>query len=100
LNGVYKLSGSEWRDGQIMYSVLANLAWTRFSFAEFPLPNWAIQAMTWSTLVFELGFPLLMMIPRARVLAVCVGLSFHLGTALFLQLGPFPLYMMCLYLPL
>lgn len=100
LNGIYKLSGSEWRDGQIMYSVLANLAWTRFSFAEVSWPTWAIQAMTWSTMVFELGFPLWMMIPRVRVLAACVGVLFHLGTAVLLQLGPFPLYMICLYLPL
>jgi hypothetical protein len=100
LNGVYKLAGSEWRDGHIMYSVLANLAWTRFSFAQLSLPAWALQAMTWTPLVFELGFPLLVMIPRVRVLALCVGILFHLGTGIFLQLGPFPLYMMCLYLPL
>ncbi len=100
LNGVYKLAGSEWRDGQIMYSVLANLSWTRFSYADLPMPLWAIQAMTWTTLVFELGFPLFVMIPRVRTLALCVGVFFHLGTAVLLQLGPFPFYMMCLYLPL
>jgi hypothetical protein len=27
------------------------------------------------------------------------GAVFHLGTGLLLQLGPFPFYMICLYLP-
>jgi hypothetical protein len=29
-----------------------------------------------------------------------LGVLFHVGTAVLLQLGPFPFYMMCLYLPL
>jgi len=100
LNGIYKVAGAEWREGQIMYSVLANLSWTRFSYAQLPISPGLIQLMTWSTLVFELGFPILVMIPRVRTVTLWVGVLFHLGTGVLLQLGPFPLYMICLYLPL
>lgn len=99
-NGVYKLLGTHWRDGDVMHYVLCNLAWTRFSYAQLPLPSAAIQFLTWSTLVWELTFPLLVMIPRIRTVALWIGIGFHVGTAFSLQLCAFPLYMICMYLPL
>jgi hypothetical protein len=75
VNGLYKFSGEAWRSGEIMHQVLANVQFTRFSYEQLPLVPGAIAAMTWSTLVWELGFPLL------------------------LTLGMFPFYMLCLYLP-
>jgi hypothetical protein len=100
VNGLYKFSGSHWRGGDIMHDVMANLAWTRFSYAQLPLPEVLIPFLTWITLFWELGFPLLIMMPFTRKLALWMGVAFHLGTGLFLQLGPFPLYMIALYLPL
>jgi hypothetical protein len=34
------------------------------------------------------------------MLTLGLGVLFHLGTGLVLKLGPFPLYMLCFYLPL
>jgi hypothetical protein len=99
-NGVYKLAGPNWREGDILHYVLGNLAWTRFSYAQVPLPYPLLQALAWGTLAWELAFPLLVFSPRTRALALWMGVGFHLGTGSLLQLGPFPLYMMCLYLPL
>jgi uncharacterized membrane protein YphA (DoxX/SURF4 family) len=99
-NGVYKSLGSHWREGDVMYYVLCNIAWTRFSYAELPLPFPVIQLLTWSTLVWELGFPLLVMMPLTRKPALWMGIGFHLGTAVSLQLCAFPMYMICMYLPL
>jgi hypothetical protein len=99
VNGLYKLSGFEWRNGQIMHEILGNLSWTRFSYAQLPLSEFAMRLMTWSTLIFELAFPLLFFARPTRIPALVVGACFHLGTAAFLRLGPFPFYMMCLYLP-
>jgi hypothetical protein len=99
VNGVYKLAGGDWRDGHIMHDVLCNLGWTRFSYAQLPLPDWSVSLMTWSTLVFELGFPLFFMTRATRLPILVIGAIFHVGTALLLRLGPFPFYMICLYLP-
>ncbi len=100
MNGVYKMSGGDWRDGSIMHYVMANAAWTRVSFAQFPLPLPLLQAMTWTVLLWELGFPLLMLMRPVRTPALCLGVFFHLGTAAGLQIAAFPFYMLCLYLPL
>jgi len=99
-NGVYKSLGSHWREGDMLHYVVCNLAWTRFSYAQLPLPFPVIQLLTWSTLVWELGFPLLVMIPLTRRPALWMGIGFHLGTAFSLQLCAFPMYMICMYLPL
>lgn len=100
VNGVYKLMGGDWRSGEVMHDVLANVAWTRFAYADLPLPPGAVAAMTWTTLVWELGFPLLILIPKLRAPTLWLGVLFHLGTAVLLPLGLFPIYMLCLYLPL
>jgi hypothetical protein len=100
LNGFYKLLGHDWRAGNVMHYVMANLAWTRISFAELPLPPIATQLLTWTVLAWELGFPALACMPSTRKIALWMGVLFHIGTGVFLPLGPFPLYMICLYLPL
>jgi hypothetical protein len=79
--------------------VLANVLWTRFSYEQLPLLPGAVAIMTWSTLVWELAFPALMLVPKLRAPTLWIGVLFHLGTAVLLTLGPFPLYMLCLYLP-
>ena len=100
VNGVYKLSGGDWRSGEVMHYVLNNVAWTRFAAAQLPLPDFSVPVMTYTTLIWELGFPALMLFPRLRATTLWLGVAFHLGTALLLQLGMFPAYMLCLYLPL
>ena len=100
INGVYKMSGGDWRTGQLMHYVMGNLGWTRFSYAAMPIPLPLLQLATWTVLLWEFSFPMLLMLPRWRPAVLCLGISFHLGTATLLQLGPFPFYMICLYLPL
>jgi hypothetical protein len=98
-NGIYKLAGPDWRAGNVMQSVLGNLAWTRLSYEQLALPYWMTVAMTWTVLAWELTFPLFVMIPWIRAPVLWLGVAFHLSTAVLLQLGPFPFYAMCLYLP-
>jgi hypothetical protein len=99
-NGVYKLLGPHWREGDVMHYVMANIAWTRVSYAQIPLSDAAIHLLSWTTLIWELGFPLLVMMPLTRKLTLWMGIGFHIGTAVFLVLCAFPFYMMCMYLPL
>src|SRR5262249_43971846 len=100
VNGVHKATGADWLNGSIMHYVSANLGWSRISFAQFPLPYPVAQALTWIVLFWELAFPLLVMMRPFRALTLWVGAFFHIGTGVLLQIGAFPLYMLCLYLPL
>jgi hypothetical protein len=99
-NGLFKLQGPQWPTGQALGLVLGDAAWTRWSFADWPMPGWLLQAMTWVVLAWELAFPFCLCMPRLRVPLLCMGVAFHVGTGLTMRLGPFPLYMLCLYLPL
>lgn len=100
MNGLSKLTSPDWRDGTALYQVLNSLEWTRWPYSAVPVPLWLTMAMTWTTLGWELGFPIWVMLRPTRVPALALGVCFHLGTGISLMLGPFPFYMMCLYLPL
>jgi hypothetical protein len=99
-NGVFKLAGEGWRAGNVMHYVLADPAQTHWSYAQLPLPVWAAQALTWTVLVWEILFPVLVFMPMTRTPALVLGALFHVGIGLFIELGFFCLYMLSLYLPL
>ncbi len=100
MNGLYKLRGPHWHGGAALSYVLGDVSWTRWSFASWPMPEWLLVTATWVVLVWELGFPLFVFMPALRGPALWLGVAFHLGTGLTMRLGPFPLYVLCLYLPL
>jgi hypothetical protein len=100
VNGLYKMSGGEWVGGSLMHYVAGNLAWTRWSYDELPVPLLCLRLMTWTVLTWEFCFPALVLMPCTRTGTLVLGIMFHLGTAAMLLLGPFPFYMICLYLPL
>ena len=100
MNGILKCMDPSWRDGTALYYVTTGLSWTRWSGAELPVPFWITSFLTWFTLAWEAGFPVLVMFRRTRLPSLWIGVLFHVGTGIALMLGPFPLYMLCLYLPL
>jgi hypothetical protein len=124
-NGVYKVCGSEWRTGESLYYVLSDLTLARWSYTQVPIPLWVTRLLSWAVMVWEVSFPLLVMLPwiggtvcrlcRApetvrlacdrvlrlvTVVALWFGVGFHLGIGLTMELGFFAAYMLCLYLPL
>jgi hypothetical protein len=100
MNGIYKLAGPEWREGSSLYYVLSDLTLARFSYAQIDLPLWLIQFLSWSVLVWEVGFPVWVALPWTRTAALLMGVAFHLGIMLTMELGGFGPYMLTLYLPL
>lgn len=125
VNGMFKLSGQDWRSGASLYYVLGDLTLARWSYAQVPLPYPLTRLLSWTVLGWEVGFPLLMALPWLalglyhtlriapalgeplvtslrwlRVIALCFGASFHLGIWLAMELGMFAPYMLCLYMPL
>jgi hypothetical protein len=98
MNGFYKLAGRMWLDGSVMHFVSHDYVWARWSAVA--LPFWATRVLTWGTLLWEVGFPLWIMLRRTRTIALIIGVAFHLITFFHLELAAFPLYALCLYLPL
>jgi hypothetical protein len=99
-NGVYKLALSDrWRSGDVMHYVLHTPGWSRWS-PPFDVPIWFSAGLTYFVLAWELAFPVLVLTRRWRVPALAVGAAFHVVTFFQLEIGPFGLYALCLYLPL
>lgn len=99
-NGFYKLVGPDWRSGDVVYSILGNVQWARWSFSELPVPCSVTKFLTWLVLSWELGFPILVIIKPLRTPTLWLGFVLHIGLAVSLELGLFSFYMLCLYLPL
>ncbi len=99
-NGVHKATGRDWPAGDSLYYVLGDLTLARWSYAQVPLPYALTRVLTWLVLSWELSFPLLVCWRPLRRVALVFGAAFHLGIGLSMELGGFPWYMLCLYLPL
>jgi hypothetical protein len=99
VNGMSKL-GPQWQEGTALHYVTSSVSWTRWSRGDLALPDWLLQVGTWSAVLWEITFPFTVIWRRTRYVTLGLGVLFHLGTGLALKLGPFPLYMLCLYLPL
>jgi hypothetical protein len=122
-NGCHKVVGDDWLKGDSLYYVLADATLTRWSAAQFQLPYWLTRLMTWTVLVWEVGLPglfiadvlatwwvrmitggegkfaVFMDYRPIRTVTLCFGVMFHIGIWITMELGFFPPYMLCLYLP-
>jgi uncharacterized membrane protein YphA (DoxX/SURF4 family) len=96
-SGLCKLSGENWLAGNSLYYVMHDLSLTRFSADLLPMPYWLTQLATWSVLVWELTFPLLILFRRTRVPALLAGVMMHVGIFVTMELGCFPLYLLVVY---
>jgi len=100
MNGVGKVTSSDWLEGRTLYLVLHDLTLTRFSYAQLPLTYELTRVLTWTTLWWELSFPLLVLWRPTRIFALLMGVGFHIGIGLTMDLGYFAAYAICLYVPL
>jgi len=79
VTGIWKASGASWRDGTAVGTVLQLGEFQRFPLPDFLLTPFMSQVLTYGTLLFELGFPVLVWIPSLRLPVLLCGLAFHLG---------------------
>jgi hypothetical protein len=100
MNGMYKVTGPDWLKGDSLHYVLGDLVLTRFSPMMLPLPIWLSRLMTWSVLIWEVSFPLLIWMKWTRLAALIMGVMFHLGIFATMELGGFVPYALCMYIPL
>ena len=100
MNGLYKLFGVSWLEGDSLYFVLGDAALTRVSQVQFPIPHVVTKLMTWSVLAWEVSFPVMVLWKWPRRITLCFGVLFHLGIFATMELGGFVPYALCMYLPL
>lgn len=79
VTGIWKLTGQTWRDGSAVGIVLQLGEFQRFPIPDFLMTPAMSQALTWGALLFELGFPVLVWVPRLRVPTLLTGVAFHAG---------------------
>jgi hypothetical protein len=98
--GLQKTAAPAWRSGEALHYFLADLNLARWPAGQAYLPLALTRAATWFVLAWEIALPLLVLLPMTRVPALVMGVLFHVGLALTVELGPFQFYALCLYLPL
>ena len=79
MNGLYKLFGAQWRDGESLYWAMSDVALARFAPFSLPIPYFVTQMMTWTVLAWEATFPFLLVYKWTRRPALVLGVLFHLG---------------------
>jgi hypothetical protein len=90
-----KLRQAGWRDGTAVGHVLASPV-----FSEWPVHidfSPLVYFLTWSTLAFELAFPLLIWSARLRPYLLAAGILFHAGIEITLTIPMFSAVMLVTY---
>ncbi|MDG0816624.1 HTTM domain-containing protein [Bdellovibrio svalbardensis] len=95
--GAEKLKGMSWWDGTALWSVMANPQMTTMNFDFLRNIPWIIPLLAYSTVIFEVYFPVMVAWKKTRYLWLIVGVFFHSGIAIFMGLGPFAMTMMSTY---
>lgn len=95
--GIAKIPGDTWWDGTSVHYVLLDPIMTRWPATHFHLPLWITAPLTWSTIAFEVLFPLLVFWRRTRYWTLLFGVAFHLGIYLTVEVGWFSFYTLCMY---
>jgi hypothetical protein len=96
-SAIWKLYDPLWRNGTAVYYVLNQNVFQRFP-GSAPLPDWLTAPATYGTLLFELGFAFLLVVPVLRRFALIGGVLLHVGMLALLEIGPFHLVMLAGYL--
>lgn len=89
--------GSTWWDGTSVHYVLNYVTMSRWSYAQLPLPLWMTMLMTYTSVWWEVFFPLLMLSRWTRGPALLFGILFHLSIYLMIEVGWFSFYILTFY---
>ncbi len=99
VSSIYKFLSPEWMDGSAVYYVFSIQA-----FSLPPITDWMISSpvvfktLTYTSLAYQVLFPVFVWIPRIKVPFLIVGIFFHLGIAFLMGIMDFGLIMVISYL--
>lgn len=95
--GFEKLRGASWWDGTALWSVLANPQMMMADFTFLRSVPWVIPIIGFTTILFEIYFPAMMLWKRIRPYWLLIGVAFHLGIGFSMGIMPFSTIMMSTY---
>ncbi len=108
--GLVKLQGTHWMqgpfldwfqgtwwDGKSIHYVFNITNRSRWAYAQFPVPLWITMPMTYASVWWECLFPLLMLNRWTRRLALTMGVLFHVGISVVIEVGFFGFYTISFY---
>lgn len=96
--GFEKLKGGSWWDGTALWTVLANSQISAFDFTWMRAFPTVIAVATFTTIAFEIYFPVLVWFKQTAKFLLALGLFFHVGIAFALALPTFSAVMLAPYL--
>lgn len=99
-SGWHKFLSPVWREGNALARFTRDPLWCTMPAFLCKIPAWVMTLSTWITLLWEMAFPAMMFTARTRYIALAVGVVFHIGTAIFFEIGMFAFYTLCCYVPL
>lgn len=91
------LCEEDWLNGVAVYWVLNDVALNRFPYTWVPIPLIICRFLSWATLVFEIGFPLLVLSRWTRPILLVGGALFHAGIWFHTEVGFFSAIMVSWY---
>ena len=97
-SGLHKLAFPMWRDGSAVHWAINLNEFHRLPWAIPETAAFVVALLTWSTLAFELAFPLLVIFKRIRPPVLIAGIGLHLGLWATMELGPFSQVMVASYI--
>ena len=100
VSGWVKFHNPEWLDGTIMQYVLIHpqySRWDGWSFIDNPLLSGVLVALAGFIRWWELLFPFLLINAHSRKISLLIGILFHVGLLLTMNLRWFPVIMLSLY---
>jgi uncharacterized membrane protein YphA (DoxX/SURF4 family) len=100
VSGWVKFHSPEWQDGTILQYVLIHphySRWDTWTIIGQPVVKGLLPWLAWFIRGWELLFPLLLLNARTRRVSLVVGVMFHLGLLLVMNLRWFAIIMLSLY---
>ena len=96
--GLYKAMGEMWQSGTALYYILRVhwFSWPGVSDVIYE-SVYAVVVLTYGTILFEIAFPFLLLNTFTRWTAIGLGISMHVGIALYMGLIGFSWAMISLY---
>ncbi len=100
VSGWVKFHSTEWLDGTVLQYVLSHPQYSRFDWSEYFKSDWFVYLLSaLSSFIrwWELLFPMWLLNINLRRLSLLVGIVFHIGLLITLNLRWFPIIMLALY---
>ncbi|GGE26428.1 hypothetical protein GCM10011571_30780 [Marinithermofilum abyssi] len=92
--GLYKVMGSMWQNGTAIYYAMRvqEFAWPGYS-EKLWASETLVVLLTYTSVLFQVAFPFLLLNRYTKYAAVCGAILFHLGIGVFMNLALFSWFM-------